>query len=191
MNPKQIKVFITNMGPATRIKREEKAAWFLAHTESLPELIRLCFDTNFSAHHKAFWILEIVLERNLNYLLPYIDDFLPHLSRLKNDSAIRPAAKICRWIVRAYAVKREKVWNETLSQKNLEQLLEVTFDWLIGSNKVAAKAYSMDSVLWLGYLKGETFSWIHPELKQVIMTNINQESPAYQTQGKRILNELK
>ena len=54
MNPIQIKDYIANMGPATRIKREEKAAWFLAHTDSLPELIKLCFDTIFLSITKLF-----------------------------------------------------------------------------------------------------------------------------------------
>lgn len=191
MNPNQIKVFITNMGPATRDNREEKAAYFLTHPESLTELIKLCFDTNFSEHHKALWILEIVLEYNLDLLLPYLNEFISHLSLLKKDSAIRPAAKICRWFLKANAVNKEVLWVKGLTEKNLEQLVEVSFDWLIGPYKAAPKAYSMDSLLWLGYLKEEAYSWIHNELKQVILNNIYQETPAYQAHGKMILNELK
>jgi len=70
---------------------------------------------------------------------------------------------------------------------HLEQMGAACFDWLIGEHKVAAKAYSMTSLLLLGH----RFEWIHPELKMVLQQNYSSGSAAYKARARITLSKLK
>ncbi|MGB3152866.1 MAG: adenylosuccinate lyase, partial [Maribacter sp.] len=60
------------------------------------------------------------------------------------------------------------------------------FDWLIGNHKVAAKAYSMTCLLFLG----RKFDWIHPELKLVLEQNYASGSAAYKARARMTLAKI-
>jgi hypothetical protein len=171
---------------ATRRKRAEMATIILSNTDLLEPLLEIAFDVDNPISSKACWILEYVAKENLDYILPFIDIFTHKLDGLKLDSSVRPMAKICKFLTKAYFSKTKNKTKETLTPNHLELMAAACFDWLIGEHKVAAKAYSMTTLLFLG----RKFEWIHPELKMVLQQNYASGSAAYKARARMTLSKL-
>lgn len=187
----QINIFnlIESIGTARRENRERVASVFFNKPELIADLMVCVFKIDYKLHYKAVWILEILLEKDLTMLLPYIDYFTLNIRKLRHESAVRPIAKICNWLAISYVKHQKEDFLKVLTKKNIEQIVETSFDWMIGRYKVAAKAYTMNSLFYFGKLNSPEFLWIHKELKNIILLNIVQSSPAYKARG-RITLEL-
>jgi len=181
---------IENMGNAARQNRLIAAQYFLDNPSEFLFLLQKTFDPDYKYHHKAAWVLEFVLDKNFDLLLPYLDFFTSNISKLQNDSAIRPIAKICEWIAIKYSHKNSKQLQTILSQKHITAIIETGFDWLIGDYKVATKAYTMHTLYMLGKLP-DAPKWIHQELRTVIAERMEVESAAFKSRGRKILALLK
>ena len=57
---------------------------------------------------------------------------------------------------------------------------------MITDQKVAAKAYSMNTL----YLLGKDFDWIHPELKRILEDNFHSGSAAFKARARHLLKKL-
>lgn len=178
------------MGSALRINRLRITSAIIQNPELFPDLLAITFETDYKLHHKAAWTLELVLERKLNWILPHIDYFTQNIHQLKHESAIRPIAKICKWIAEAYAKKHIYEFYHTLNQEHMEHIVEAGFDWMITDTKVATKAYTMDTLYYFGSLPIANFEWIHTELKNIILQKTNEESSAYKAHARQILQLL-
>lgn len=168
------------MQNAKRANRERVAYLVLEHIELLPFLIEMMFEVTTKRSIKAAWTLEIVCEKNLNLLIPYLDLFTNNISNLKLDSAVRPAAKVCNFIAIAYTSKNENAIKNSLTKKHIDLIIETGFDWMLSKHKVATKAYTMNAL----YLLGKQYDWVHEELKLILQQNIPKESAAYKARGK-------
>jgi hypothetical protein len=169
---------------AARKSRDENKNFVLAHPEYLEDLIRFSFAATDRDSHKACWILEFVAHEEVTWLQPHLDFFCSNLDVLKDESAIRPIAKICQLITVSHFKKDPEI---TLSQTQLQQITEACFDWLINDIKVAPKAYSIRAL----YILGKHFDWIHPELKIILEKEYRQQSPAYKAVAREILKKMK
>ena len=58
------------------------------------------------------------------------------------------------------------VVEEKLTTNHIDTIVETGFDWLITPQKIAVRAYTMNTL----YLFGLEKEWIHPELKHLIET---------------------
>ena len=171
---------------ATRRKRTEMANMVLENKDLLEPLLEIVFDVDNPISSKACWVLEYVAKENLDHILPFIDIFTHKIGSLKLDSSVRPMAKICKFLTKAYFSKSKNKTKEILTPNHLDLIATSCFDWLIGEHKVAAKAYSMTSLL----LLGRKFEWIHPELKMVLQQNYSSGSAAYKARARMILSKL-
>ncbi len=171
---------------ATRKKRMEMANMVLENSDLVEPLLEISFDVDDPVSSKACWILEYVAKEDLSYILPHINFFLDHINSVKFDSSVRPMAKICEYLIKAYFSKNKNKTKNKLTPKNLEQIATSCFDWLIGDHKVAAKVYAMTSLL----LLGRKIDWIHPELKMVIEQNYALGSAAYKARARMTLSSL-
>ncbi len=185
----KIKDLLDTMGSASIINRAKVADYIIAKQELFPKLIDVAFETEYKLHHKAAWILEFVLNDNLEWIIPHLDFFTSNLQKLNNQSVIRPASKICKWI--AIAFDKNTVFKQQLTQTHIENMIEAGFDWLIGDNKVATQAYSMHFLYLLGKQKITRFDWVHQELKKIISQNMPTASSGYKGQGKYVLKMIK
>ena len=172
---------------ATRKRRMQMANLVLEAPEILTPLFNVAFEDQDPISSKACWILEYVAKQNLDLILPQIDLFTQNIKNLNLDSSVRPMAKICEFLTKAYFSKKKNKTKTTLTNTHLELIASACFDWLIGEHKVAAKAYSMTSLLLLGY----KFDWIHPELKLVLEQNYASGSAAYKARARMTLEKLK
>jgi len=147
-------------------------------------LIEITFDYNNETSVKAALILEIVCEHRLDWIAYSLPYFTKNIHQLDNDSAIRPAAKICNLIAQEVNSKFDSPIKIIATQQQLEQVIETCFYWLKKEDtKVATKAHAMEALYFLGLQN----SWILYELKMILEKNIPIESPAYETRGNKIL----
>ena len=163
---------------AYRFSRDENAQLILSNTSLFPDLLEIALSIEDKNHHKACWILELVLEEQLHLLTNHLPVFCNSLSTFKNESALRSISKICMFL------------NQHLSLTNTQeqQITENCFDWLINENgKVATKAYSIRTLFELG----KKYDWIYPELKRILVDDYHKHSAAYKAVAREILKKIK
>ena len=145
--------------------RVETAQFVITNEVLFPELFALALDLTNENHHKACWVLEIVLEKRLQLITDYLPEFCSALSSFANDSATRAVAKVCMFVSRHLSL--------TITQE--QQITESCFDWLITTNKkVATKVYAARAL----YELGKTRKWIYPELERILTEDYPKHSSA-------------
>ena len=169
---------------AKRENRQRVANILLEQPFLFEELVAITFWINKKISIKAAWVLEwICTHHNLDFILPYLNEFTSKISSLKFDSSIRPCAKICEHLATAYYAKSPNKTKEKLTLKHIDAIVETGFDWLITPQKIAVRAYTMNTL----YLFGLEKEWIHPELKHLIETKIIHESKGTKARGKHVI----
>ena len=148
----------------------------------LDEMIRLAFDIKHDLHVKAFWSLDLVCEKKLKLFTPYLDLFCDVLPKIKDDSAVRPATKICMFLAKSNHRKN----GISLSQEQEHHLIEALIDRLIQDEKVASKVYAMKAL----FVLGKKYDWVHEELKTIISQDYSNHSAAYQAATRNLLKKL-
>tara|TARA_R110002073_G_scaffold139232_2_gene289370 strand:+ start:144767 stop:145366 length:600 start_codon:yes stop_codon:yes gene_type:complete len=166
----------------------DKIGRLVLKDESLfTSLIEITFDYKNDTSVKAALILEIVCEQRLDWIAYNLPYFTEHIANLENESAIRPASKICNLIAQEINSKFDSPIKIIATEGQLSQIIETCFDWLNkDETKVASKAHAMEAL----YFLGKQNPWIHYELKMIIEKNIPLESPAYSARGTKILELL-
>ena len=189
--PKSNLIYLTEqlkgLGTAKRDNRQRVANIVLNNQDLFKDLITITFDIENKLSVKASWILEwICTHHHLNWILPHLDKFTSEINKLQFDSAIRPCAKICEHLATAYYAKTNNDVKTTLTTKQIDAIVETGFDWLITPQKIAVRAYTMNTLYFFGLEK----DWIHPELKHLIETKIIHESKGCKARGKFILEMI-
>lgn len=170
---------------AHRRIRDEISREIISKPELFQDLLNIAFDTNDLNHYKACWILELVLENNIDWVLPYLGKFCQSLQTYSHDGAIRSISKICMFTAKRH-LKKSNPQQQFLSENQLQQISEACFDWLISDKKVASKAYAMRTLFEIGKIQ----DWIHPELKEILSKDFPHHSPAYKAASKDILKNI-
>lgn len=164
---------------AHRLNREFIRDYIFQNSEKLKDLMQIALNENDKIHIKACWSLELIFELKLDLLLPYLDDFISKIPFYKNDSAIRPASKICMFLSKSKTIK--------LAEVQEIKIIETCLDWLIQDEKVATKAYSMRAL----HQFGKKYPWINDELKTILSQDYPNHSAAYKAVAREILKKLK
>lgn len=183
MNKTYLEKELNNLGPALRTNRQRVSNLVLENPELLPFLIEIFFEVDNKLSIKAAWVLEFVLTKKLDWIAPYLDKFTSNIGKLYLGSAVRPAAKICEFIAKAYTSKNNSIIKNVLSKEQIDNIIETGFDWMISQHKVAVKAYTMTTL----FLLGKNYDWVHQELQLIIQQNIPKETAAYKARGKMTL----
>ncbi|UOB17163.1 adenylosuccinate lyase [Abyssalbus ytuae] len=171
---------------ASRQARLQAAELVLANKPLFPGLLKICFMVEDKVSVKACWVLEFVCKKNMEWLLGDIDYFIENIHKIKFDSAVRPIAKICEMLCCEYFGKNDSPVKKILNTSHLQKITECCFDWIINDEKVAVKAYSMQTL----YLLGKEIKWIHPELKKILEIGFSSHSAAYKARARHILYQL-
>lgn len=170
----------------SREKRQYYANLVIDQPELIPQLIEILLMTTDKISPRAAWVLEFFCNDYLHKFIPHLNDFLPHLKTIKLDSALRPAAKICEYIAKAYFGKENHIIKEQLTNSQKETIIEACFDWMITEQKVAVKAYSMHTL----FLFGREFDWVHPELRIILERDFSSQSAAFKARSRHILKKI-
>jgi hypothetical protein len=167
---------------AHRKSREQLSNYVLRHLDVLQDFLQIAFDPTHENHVKAFWSLELVCEKKIKLFVPYLDQFCEVLPQLKDDSAIRPATKICLFLAKSNHRKN----GISLTHEQEHSLIEALIDRLIQNEKVAAKVYAMRAL----FVLGKKYNWVHDELKIIIEQDYANHSAAYQAATRNLLKKL-
>ncbi|MEZ4839133.1 hypothetical protein [Flavobacterium sp.] len=171
-------------GGTAHVKSRVMASNFaMKSEENLKELISIAFDIHHELHIKAFWSLDLVGEKKLKLLVPYLDAFCEVLPKIKNDSSLRPATRIAMFLAKSNHRKN----GITLSQEQEHNLIEALIDRLIQDEKVASKAYAMKAL----FVFGKKHDWIYEELKPILSQDYANHSAGYKAAAKNILKRMK
>lgn len=166
-----------------RKERDKMRNLVIRKPEFIAELCSIAFYLEEDIHIKAYWILELVSEKKLKLLVPYIEDFCDAIPKLTDDSAKRTASHIIYYLAKS----NHRANGINLTQFQETQIIEMCFDWLIRDEKVATKVYAIKAL----FVLGKKYDWIHPELKNIIQQNYANHSAAYQAATRIILKKLK
>jgi hypothetical protein len=169
---------------AYRENRLKCAQDVLENPHLFEELVSICFSPKDKNNHKACWILEFVSYEELIWLQPHLDFFCSNLKVLKDESSIRPIAKVVQLLVKSHYKKNEN--SISLSEANLQDCIEASFDWLINDIKVATKAYSIRTL----HVLGNHYDWIHPELQIILNKDYGDHSAAYKAVAREVLKKI-
>jgi hypothetical protein len=170
---------------ASRECRNKMADQVLSAPDLFRPLLELALENHSDLGSRASWIVEFTFKKKPEILYPHLDFFTGGIGNLKKESSIRPMAKICELLTLAH-YKAENSDKELLSPLHRERITAACFDWLISAQKVAPKAYSMQTLA----LLGQEFEWIHPELKAVLEQGYAGGSAGYKARARRILKNL-
>ncbi len=159
--------------------REENAGFVLLNPHLVADLFEIGCTTSDKNHHKAMWILEIVVQKNRALLLPHLNSFCGFLPNWDNESALRSVSKICLLLLNCKSIY--------LTDLQLQQITEICFDWIISDRKVATKVYAIYTLLKLG----KNNHWIYETLQPIIEKDYHLHTSAYKIAAKKALAQIR
>ena len=159
------------------------------HPILLDYLIKKMKITNSKNAPLAGRIVELVCKKNLKLLLPHLNEFGNALISFKEDAVIRSSAKLIELTCIEVYVKFNPVFIKSITEKHIEQYVEVCFDWMISNKATAIQAHSMYALYLLGF--EDKNNWIHEELILNIDRNLEHHTIGYQNRGKKIIKAIK
>lgn len=173
----------------SQMQRQQLVSWILRNRPHyVRETLQWCFNEQSDYLVKACWILEDVCERRPEIFYKYMYLFFEQLANIKNDTALRSCAKICKMLCFDHYMRRYSLFRSVLNEKEKIIMAECCFDWLITDQKVACQAPAMDALHFLGTDK--VGAWIHSELKAVLLRDSPNKSAGYQARARKILKKL-
>lgn len=171
----------------SRDKRLYYANLVIDNPELLKPLLEILFDVDDKISPRAAWVFEFMCGEKLEAIVPHLDTFTENISKVHLDSAVRPVAKICEYLIKAYYSKQNNFITSHLTETHKEKITEACFDWMINDEKVAPKAYGMHAL----YLLGTEFDWVHPELVTILERDFHAQSAAFKARARHILKKIK
>ncbi|RLD29465.1 MAG: adenylosuccinate lyase [Bacteroidetes bacterium] len=172
---------------SSRENRLKYAQMVLNDKSLFPKLLSILFMLDDKVSCRAAWVLEFTCNKDLEVLISYLDIFTKNIHKVHLDSAVRPVAKVCEYLVKAYYSKHNNNIKIALKPIYQERIIEACFDWMITDQKVAVKAYSMNSL----YLLGQDYDWVHPELKTILERGFHSESAGFKARARHLLKKIK
>ena len=157
-----------------------------------PDLFVLLLEETFYVDNKlsikSTWVLEwICTHYGINLLLPHLELFIDKLNTVYLDGSKRCLAKICEQLGEIYSTEPHHEIRRKLSTQQIEQIVEINFDWLISPQKIAVKAYAMTTLYHFGFY----VNWVHEAIENTIANDVMHTSKACEARGKKILTLLK
>ena len=171
----------------SREKRSYYANLVLANPDLIPKLLEILFMVDDKISPRAAWVLEFMCSAKIETIIPYLDTFTEHIHKIHLDSAVRPVAKICELLAKAYSTKTNIYLKNKLTETNKERIIETCFDYMINDEKVAAKAYGMTTL----FMLGKEYDWVHPALELILKRDFQNQSAAYKARARHILKKIK
>ncbi|KPM33742.1 Hypothetical protein I595_648 [Croceitalea dokdonensis DOKDO 023] len=176
-----------NSGRLSKVKIDLLVAKLKTRPDVIQPLLTAIFEQDKNNEFNASWVFDHLMREKLHFLIPHVSYFIRGTSTLTSESCMRPMAHTCQLLTEAYFKEAQPAFTDRVKVKELEPLVSICFDWLIGTHKAATKVFAMTSLYYLG--KG--FPWIHPELKQYLENTFSEGTPGYKNRAGKLLELLK
>lgn len=171
----------------SREKRLYYANLVINNPELIPKLLDILLMVDDKISPRAAWVLEFMCSKNVEHIIPHLDTFTKNMHNIHLDSAVRPVAKICELLAKAYTSKEDTKIKVVLNATHKERIIETCFDYMINDEKVAPKAYGMSAL----FLFGKEYDWVYPELVLILERDFSIQSAAFKARAKQILKKIK
>ncbi|WP_400079602.1 adenylosuccinate lyase [Winogradskyella sp. R77965] len=171
----------------SREKRLQYANLVIDNPELITPLLEILFEVDDKISCRAAWVFEFMCGEKLETIIPHLDVFTQNVSKVHLDPGVRPVAKVCEYLIKANYSKENNAIKSHLSEIHKEKIIEVCFDWMINDEKIAPKAYSMNSL----YLLGTEYDWIHPELAIILERDFQMQSSGFKARARHILKKIR
>lgn len=171
----------------SREKRLHYANLVIANPELVKPLIEILFEVDDKISCRAAWVFEFMCGEKLEAIIPHLNLFTENIAKVHLDPAVRPVAKVCEYLIKDYYSKYDNKIKSALTEQHKEKIVEACFDWMINDEKIAPKAYSMNSL----YLLGNEYDWIHPELAMILERDFQVQSSGFKARARHILKKIK
>ncbi|MCF6295282.1 MAG: adenylosuccinate lyase [Flavobacteriaceae bacterium] len=171
----------------SREKRLKYANLVIENPDLIPKLLKILFMVDDKISCRAAWVFEFMCGENLDAIIPYLDKFTEEAHSVHLDSAVRPVAKVCEYLAKAYYSKQDNRIKTALQTKHKEKIVEACFDWMINDEKIAPKAYAMNTL----FLLGQDYDWVHPELVLILERDFQMQSSGFKARARYLLRKLK
>jgi hypothetical protein len=172
---------------SSRESRTKYANMVLNDLNLIPKLIDILFMVDDAVSCKAAWVLEFVCDIKRDAIIPFLDKFTRNIHTIHLDSAVRPVAKICEFLAKDYYLEQDNSIKKALTPIYQERIIETCFDWMITDQKVAVKAYAMNTL----FLLGKDFNWVHTELILILERDFHSSSAAFKARAGHIFKKIK
>jgi hypothetical protein len=176
---------LTNVN-ALRKSRLQNAEIVLNDLSLFPKLIDIVYMTDDKTSIHAAWVFEYVCAENIYVIIPHLDNFTTNIHKLRFDSAIRPIAKVCEFIAKEYVSKQYDTMKKMLTNKYKQRIIEACFDWMINDQKVAVKAYAMNTL----FLLGKGSNWVYPALVEILERDYQSQSAGFKARARHVLKKI-
>ncbi|MDX1279168.1 adenylosuccinate lyase [Oceanihabitans sediminis] len=170
----------------SREKRLYYANLLIKNPNLIPKTLEILFMVDDKISPRAAWVFEFMCKENLEASLTYLDYFTENMHKVHQDSAVRPVAKVCEYLITAYYAKTANRVQSELLPKHREKIIELCFDYMINDEKIAPKAYSMNCL----YLLGKDYEWIHPELLLILERDFQMQSSGFKARARHIIKKI-
>ncbi|WP_282032267.1 adenylosuccinate lyase [Winogradskyella eximia] len=171
----------------SREKRLKYANLVIDHPELVTPLLDILFDVDDKISCRAAWVFEFMCKEKLEAIIPFLDVFTKSMSKVHLDPAVRPVAKVCEYLIKAHYSKTDNAIKSHLTETHKESIIEACFDWMINDEKIAPKAYAMNSL----FLLGSEYDWIHPELAIILERDFQMQSSGFKARARQILKKIR
>ncbi|RED45918.1 adenylosuccinate lyase [Seonamhaeicola aphaedonensis] len=171
----------------SREKRTYYANLLIKNPDLVPKLLDILFKVNDKLSPRAAWVFEFMCSDNIENIIPYINQFTENMHKVHIDSAVRPVAKICELMAKAYTSKNDNKIKTVLTSIHKERIIETCFDYMINDEKIAPKAYAMNTL----FILGKEYDWVHPELVLILERDFQMQSSGFKARARHILKKLK
>ncbi len=171
----------------SRANRLKYANLIIDNPDLIPKLLDILFMVDDKVSCRAAWVFEFMCGEKLKAIIPYLDTFTENMHKVHLDPAVRPVAKVCEYLIKAYYSKEDNSIQTSLTSKHKEKIVEACFDWMINDEKIAPKAYAMNTL----YLLGKDIDWIHPELALILERDFQMQSSGFKARARHILKWIK
>lgn len=171
----------------SREKRMYYANLVINKPELISPLLEILFEVNNKISCRAAWVFEFMCGEKLEEIIPYLDMFTKNISKVHLDSAVRPVAKVCEYLIKPYYSKYDHIIKAHLLEIHKEKIIEACFDWMINDEKIAPKAYAMNTL----FLLGNEYDWIHPELAIILERDFQMQSSGFKARARHILKKIR
>jgi len=92
----------------------------IENPELVKPLLEILFDVDDKISCRAAWVFEFMCGEKLEEIIPHLDNFTKNIPKVHLDSAVRPVAKICEYLVSAYYSRNENAIKNHLTETHKE-----------------------------------------------------------------------
>lgn len=148
--------------------------------ENLKILVNIILSNDLVLSQRASWVLSKFSDDFYIELIPFLDQIFLNLQNSKHNSIFRNFARV-------FILLSSKRNIAKLSNKNIDDIIENSFIWLINDKvKVAIRVLSMYTLSNLANSR----PWIEVELRIIIDNNIAGSLPSFRSASKKVLKSL-